>query len=367
MASITPEMIRDISVKAVEDFLNNKVPLNVGLAKQAAAHELNEEQVKRAVESTNNIAYLKILQMSEDRTVEFPLAKYAEVMREATLPEDFQEKAAAAIGAQPSASIEKTASAQDSQERELVRGEKLTYFIKAAAANKEALERLQIESMNVAERLVKVAKEIGKDEKWMDKLACVTDEQNFKELSVLVSGSVQKYRDLADVGLFKEAQLRDVTGFSNLYKQAREMVREQRERAELQKQADATTQGVNQNNFSQTMKNVSKNSAEFAKNVTNPGYVAGRVAGTVAAVPFRAVHAAGKAVNNSVKNTFDKLRQGGDSTVVAGGKAAGKTSASIVKGVFRAGANGLDAAFYDPGVDESTGRSKDVWNALQRD
>lgn len=367
MANISPEEIRDISVKAVEDFLNNNVPLSAGLAKQAAAYELNSEQVKRAVESTNNIAYLKVLQLSkEDRTIEFPLAKYAEVMTAATVPDNFQEKSAAAISVEQKDAMEKQASAYEN--RELEHGEKLAYFIKSAAANKEALERIQIESMNVAERLVKTAKAINSDEKWMDKLACVTTEQEFKELSILVSGSVQKYRDIASVGLFKEAQLSEVKGFADLYKQARELVREQRQRSELQKQAAATAQGINQNNFSDAMKNISKKSGQFAKNLGNPGYVAGRAVGAAAAVPFKGVAAVGRAASNSVKSNVNNLMSGGVGKPKAIVKAVGKTSGSVLKGAIGlATGPAIDAALYEPGTDSTTGRSNDAWTALQRD
>ena len=368
MANISPEQIRDISIRAVEDFLNNKVPLSVGLAKQAAEHELNEEQVKRAVESTNNIAYLKILQHAEDRTVEFPLAKYAEVMTAATIPENFQEKVAATIGAQqktseaPQQMIEKTAST-------LERGEKLTYFIKSAAANKEALERLELESMNVAEQLTKVAKAVSKDEKWMDKLACVTTEQEFKELSILVSGSVQKYRDLAGIGLFKEAQLKDVKGFSDLYKQARELVREQRERSQLQKEAAETTQGIKTTSFSDQLRNVGTGAKNIAKNIaTAPAYGAGKAVGTAAAVPFKAVAATGNAIKSNVSKSVQSLMESGEkSTTSATVKAVGQTAKGVAKGLWRAGSPVMDAAFYDPGTDSSTGRSNDAWTALQRD
>jgi hypothetical protein len=353
---ITPELLRDISVRAVEDFLNNKTPLSLGLAKQAAAHDLNVEQVKRAVESTNNIAYLKILQVAEDRTVEFPLAKFAEVMEAATVPINFQEKTATAtlIGVEPVslASIEKIASAY-----ELVKNEEYTFLIKMAASNNSALERLEIESITMADNLIKAAKTLKKDDAWMDKLASVTDQSSFAELSYLVSGSVQKYRDLTDLGLFKESQLKEVSSFANLYKQARELVREQRERTELKKQADDTTSGIKSNIFSRATQ----------KLVGAPGYAAGAAAGAAASIPFRAAHATGKATVGSIKNTFTGARQEGGGVASSVGKAVGKTGGSLGKAVMGFGGPALDAAFYDPGVDKSTGRSNDAWTALQRD
>jgi hypothetical protein len=360
MANVTPELIRDISVQAVEDFLNNKVPLSKGLAKQAAAYELNVEQVKRAVESTNNIAYLKVLQHAEDRTVEFPLAKFAEVMSAATIPEGFQEKVAQVKAEELQANLEKEAS---SHELELVEAEKLTYLIKSAAANKEALDRLEIDAIVLADTLVKAAKALSKDDAWMDKLACVTEEQTFSELSVLVSGEVKAYRDIGELGLFKSAQLKEVNAFADLYKQARELVREQRERSGLQKRAADAAQGVKSNMFTRAM-NGAAASAKVTAQKANPAYAAGKIIGTVASSPMRVAKAVGGAVNKSVKDNLSAL---GKPTIKNTAKAIGKTTVSAGKSLFNAAGPIADAAFYDPGVDKTTGRSNDVWSALQRD
>jgi len=363
MADTTPELIRDISVKTVEDFLNNKVPLSMGLAKQAAAHELNAEQVKRAVESTNNIAYLKVLQLSEDRTVEFPLAKYAEVMAEITVPKNLQEKIANAIGVEPQTeSIEKVASAYEATG--LVQAEKLTYFIKTAAANKAALEKVNLESMNVAQKLVKVAKELSKDKAWLDKLACVADSEDFAQLSILVSGEAQKQRDIKDLGLFKEAQLKQTRDFSDLYKQAKALVREQRERTELQKRADDASASIRKG-FMNGAANAAKRTAGNIAGA--PGYVIGRAAGSIASKPFEAASGAASAIKGSFKKNLNTAVSGGSGKVTGATKAVGMTAGGVAKGILNAAGPVADAAFYDPGVDESTGRSNDAWTALQRD
>lgn len=349
MANVTPELLRDISVQAVEDFLNNKIPLSKGLAKQAAAYDLNVEQVKRAVESTNNIAYLKILQHSDDRTVEFPLAKFAEVMSSATVPEGLQEKIASVTGPEVKAELVKEASAP----LKLVEAETLTYFIKSASVNKAALERVEGDSITMADRLIKVAKAFSKDEAWMDKLACVVEKQEFSELSILVSGAVQKYRDISDLGLFKTAQLEEATEFAELYKQARALVREQRERSDLQKRAADAANSVKSDMFG-GMKDAARN--------FNPAGLAGRAAGAVAGAPFKAVGAASSAVRNSFKANL-----AGSSGAKDVAKAVGKTVGGVGGSIFRAAGPVADAAFYDPGVDKTTGRSNDAWTALQRD
>lgn len=362
MADVGPELIRDISVKAVEDFLNNKVPLSDSLAKQAAAYDLNSEQVKRAVESANNIAYLKILQVSDDRTVEFPLAKYAEVMGAATLPDHFTEKVAAAITVETPVQIEKVASVETT--RELTDAEKVNYLIKSAAANKQALERLEVESINLAQDLVKVAKEIAKDSKWMDKLACVADEQSFSELSLLASGKVEKYRDLKSFGLFKEAELKSVAKFAGMYKQAQALVREQRERIELQKRADDTMSSM-KNGFFDGARSAAK--ATTQKIVGAPAYALGRGLGAAASTPFRAAGAAASTVKDTFHQNLSKALKGGSGKVTGTVKAVGSTGSSVAGKIMGAAGPIADAAFYDPGVDKTTGRSNDVWSALQKD
>ena len=48
MPDMSSDAIRDISVRVVEGFFNDKVPLSVGLAKEASAACMNHEQIKRA-------------------------------------------------------------------------------------------------------------------------------------------------------------------------------------------------------------------------------------------------------------------------------------------------------------------------------
>lgn len=86
MPEMSSDRLRDISVAVVEDFINNRTPLSEGLAKQAAAHDLNCDQIQRCVEASNTIAHLKLMSVAEDRTFEFPLCKFAEVMEKAATP-----------------------------------------------------------------------------------------------------------------------------------------------------------------------------------------------------------------------------------------------------------------------------------------
>lgn len=86
MTTVTPDTLRDISVKVVEGFLNDKVPLSIGLAKQASENQLNPDQIQRCVEASNTIAHLKLMESAADRTFEFPLCEYNHVLAEIAQP-----------------------------------------------------------------------------------------------------------------------------------------------------------------------------------------------------------------------------------------------------------------------------------------
>lgn len=363
MTQVTPDILRDLSVSVVEGFLNKKVPLSEGLAKQASAANLNTEQIKRAVEATNTIAYLKILGMSEDRTVEFPLCKFAEVMTIITVPEDIEKKASdlqdigsatpmvmAAKPALPPAHIEpmfNSATLVDPADKEREDRARMAQFVKVAAANDRILEDLNGRKVVVAKELQKLAKVIGSDAQWMDKLAYVTDDEEFTRLSTLVNGTPLVRRDLGDNCMFKEASMKDVKSLSELYKEARRLVTETAHREGLQKRAHAVQedQMVKQASIIGTLGKVIGSGVGKA------------MTGTVKTVVGTPVKMVGKSLNNTFGPAVSKMtgRPFNPSKGITAGTALG-AAASV----------GFDSAMYHPGQNKQTGRSNDVWDALQR-
>lgn len=73
------EELKHMAAQAVGDYLNQGATLNEAVAKIAVAKQLNSEQLNRLVETTNKVAYLKVLENASDRTVSFPLASVKEV------------------------------------------------------------------------------------------------------------------------------------------------------------------------------------------------------------------------------------------------------------------------------------------------
>lgn len=98
--NITNEAIRDLAIFSVESFLNSQTPLNDSLLKKAHEMDLNSDQLKRAVEATNQICYLKMLKTASDRTFEFPLADHSVIITRMFTPEssDSFEKVASVKG-----------------------------------------------------------------------------------------------------------------------------------------------------------------------------------------------------------------------------------------------------------------------------
>ena len=85
---LTNENLQNIAARCTAIFLTKQASLSEALAKEAMDLELNPDQIHRAIEATNTVAYLKQLEESPDRTFEFPVADYKEVIAKMVLPEE---------------------------------------------------------------------------------------------------------------------------------------------------------------------------------------------------------------------------------------------------------------------------------------
>jgi hypothetical protein len=343
MTQVTSDQLRDISIRCTEQFLNNKVPLSQALAKEASAHNLNSDQIKRAVEATNTVAFLKVASLSPDKTIEFPLCKYSEVLQGVSLPA-FEKSASdnlfAADTAVKSAIDEAELFANSVMEKAasemntlLGTGDLKRALIKEAAMNRAALEALKPEADLVAENLVKAAKLLSQDDRWLDKLAHVVQGYDHEVLSTLVSGTPVQARDFGGHAIIKEADLKVAKTVSALYKQAQELARELRTREGLQKKADEQIAGLTKEAL-----------------LTGLGAKAGRSIGTgLGKATSSFTTGPAKSIGVGIKNTVSKI--GAKKGAIMGAVGAGATTA-------------MDSAMFSPGIDRGTGRSKDVWSSL---
>ena len=68
------DSLKHSAVHVTEKFLNNKIPLDATISKVAKDEHLTDEGIKRLVEVSNQLTYLKLHSMSANKTYEFPLA-----------------------------------------------------------------------------------------------------------------------------------------------------------------------------------------------------------------------------------------------------------------------------------------------------
>lgn len=340
MPDMSSDQIRDIAVRCVEGFFNDKVPLSAGLAKEASAGDLNLEQIKRASEVANTVCQLKLMQLSEDKTIEFPLCKVAEVMATLCLPDATSEGSGLAKQASveeseivgPIPSLEKYAGL------ELSAHERTLNFIKEASVEAKVLEQLEDRALIVKEQLMKVAQQVEKDPKWLDKLSSVHSD-NFAELSLLVSGATAAPRDFGNHAMFKEADLKAVKTMSDLYKEARAIVAETSRRRGLQKRAEDLSAELTKEAFLGSLAGAGAN-------------LAGRAIGGIGRLGGKAALGVGLGAAGLVgKGALNSLGFGKPSPA---GKLAG---AVAVDSLSHIASGGVGYA--------KNGETKNVWDALQ--
>jgi len=320
-------------------FLNEKVPLSAGIAKQASAMELNSEQIQRVIEATNSIAFLKAQDVTNDRTIEFPLAKMAEVMADISIPDMM--KSASASTKEPlcapapsSPSLVKASSEIEYKSRSLEEAEKHVFFNKTASMHERDLELLKDRAITIVPELIKAASVVSKDPQGLEKLAAIADGKEFALLSTLVYNKVEAHNNS---GIFKEADLKNVFKVQALYKEAAEVNAQIKSAEELGERAKMTKQAI------------------FG--------TLGKAIGSVASAPFKAL---GTGIGNTLANSTNSVG-------VAAAKAGIGHVAPVAKKIGIGTVAGklatpiFDVAAYSPGVDKSTNTSRDVWKALQRE
>lgn len=374
MANISIQDLQDIAVRCTSDFFNNNVPLNESLAKQASDLGLNSDQLQRAIEATNTLTYLKGVDAAKDRTAEFPVADYAEIVKLASIPESLQKEASAQeVVVKPSAAekfntlVKQAESGLTFTFPELSQAEQKMHLLKQASINKRALEDAEINLDIAGRRLVKLASELKKHPQGLEHLSA-TDISNsdFEKIASLVFGPGTKRKDYV-AGMFKSAQLSTAQEFAGLYKEAqtlfseveyRRAKRDEIEKLEKVAFLSALTGLVKARGVSGAASYTAGKAVGKVINKTTVGTVktvgktVGGVAGTVGSIAKNKVQnaAAGTAWGKELKIPKAEL------------PASTKKKIALT---MTAGGAALDASFHVPKVDPAKDMSGDVWKALQ--
>ena len=77
---LTTDSLKRMAASCVAALKTENISLNDSITKTALEHEMSADQVKRMVETTNQLAYLSELSTSDDRTFEFDVARYEEII-----------------------------------------------------------------------------------------------------------------------------------------------------------------------------------------------------------------------------------------------------------------------------------------------
>lgn len=234
--SLTTNSLQDIAVKCVSQYMNKMASLNEALAKEAQELELNPEQIKRTIETTNTLAYLRMLKEASDRTFEFPVADYNGVLSAMVMPEKQASQYADSEAGD-------TASNSISEENEHVTKkynldpqEKRAMLAKETMRCREVLTKMAEEKTSVFIELVDQANLVGKDPLALEKLAEVFGEDSFYQARSLCG--IEKTASIGKEVFFTE-ELSGVEKLKGLYKKAHDLVKEEAELSAFVKRAEA--------------------------------------------------------------------------------------------------------------------------------
>jgi hypothetical protein len=360
MAMITIQDLQDIAVASTSDFFNNKVPLNQSLAKQASDRGLNSEQLRRAVEATNTLTHLKSIEIGSDRTSEFPVANYDDIIKLAFVPD--------LTG--PATEVEKTASAStgtfDLGAPILLPQEQIAYLNKEAAANSRALEDARIELEIVGDRMLKKIASVKQDSQFIEHLsASSATNAEFDKLANLVLGATTNRKDFVS-GMFKSAHLNEVEELISMYKEATELIGEIQDRKLRDDRWIAVKTELTKKAF-------------FGSLMAGLGRIAGapiegsaHIATKAIVAPIRgAINLTGKAAKGVTGGLGKKVNNAIASTSIGKGLGMTPKPVSVVgkalgSAAIPVGLASLDAGMYEAKADPANDRSGRVWDALQR-
>jgi hypothetical protein len=85
MAYVSEKDYTKLAEAVAEDFVSQNIPLNDSVHKLASQMDMNQEQIKRLCEATNNTVFNKLLrnkQASDDKVVDFDIADSKKVLGE---------------------------------------------------------------------------------------------------------------------------------------------------------------------------------------------------------------------------------------------------------------------------------------------
>ena len=386
MATISVQDLQKIAVEVTSDFYHKGVPLSEGLAKQASDLELNSDQIKRAIEATNTLAYLKSVE--SDRTGEFPLADYGDIMKCASIPADMLKSASLPDGFDsgdrgmghyiktlddqgfPIKNVEDEL--KDSQGEVEPKGAmyetetcyempamskqaEFKFLMKEAAINKRALEDAEARAFHLEADLFKTASQLAKTEHAVEALSLVAKGDQFIKLARLTFGfentpTAIDWVDEVKTPFSWKPAMEKAAQLSTMLTQAEETVAEINHRSGLDKQAGLLMSAAQA--VGKAVRGVATAPFKFAGNKVAKGLSAG-------------IDSAATKLQTGFAGTTAGKKIGIQPTTVTDQTQKFLTNSKKVRGAaMLVGGAGLDAVAFTPKNDPTKGQNGDVWDAL---
>lgn len=281
---LTPEKLQEISVRVVSRFMTKQADLNTAIADEGKSLELNPDQLRRVIETSNTLAYLRQLESATDRSFEFPVAEYTSVMGRMVIPDPVT---AATPNVINTVSTEPTESVCPPFVSSMSDQEKKAMLFKEASRVRQTLTKMASEEIIYSFRLEELASKVQKDPLALEKLAQVTSEEELGQLAVLCG--LEKAA-ATEGSVFSNKDLSDVLSLTSLLKEAREFVADRKQKEDFVKRAAQV--------FSHEPGFMSK---AIGAPVEGAGYAAGKVGRGVVVGGAKAVKGVGSTIKQLSK------------------------------------------------------------------
>lgn len=254
---LTPERLQSIAVDCVTQYMNKQASLSEAIAKEAQCLELNSDQTKRVIEAANTIAYLRQLEKAADRTFEFPVADYSEVMGKMCIPElqkaaseekkedekkeDKEEKSEKSERTFPWSKKEDKDSKEDKDEdkdedkKKSEEQEKVAMLTREFFRAKSNLEKIACDKVGLHLKLSSAASILHKDSLGLEKLAEIVEEEHFSPTLALCG--IEKRA--AESRVFTDKELDPAREVYSLYKEAKALIDTETELKSFVKRAES--------------------------------------------------------------------------------------------------------------------------------
>lgn len=228
---LTPDRLQSISIKVVTDFMTKKASLNQAVSQEAKSLELTPDQIKRVIEASNSIAYLRQLQDTGDRTFEFPVADYDQVLADMVTPTETLTPVLDPLS--QTACVPEVQTKQAGLRLDLLNEhEKLAMVAKEVISQKRYHTKLADDKVILHDKIVKASTSLKKQANLVEKLTYLGDDGSLAKLL-----QVDMTKQASHV-LLRDKDLVDLRALQGLIKQAQELTSEYAALSETLAQAE---------------------------------------------------------------------------------------------------------------------------------